>query len=639
MKFLFAVLATLGLMFPLPSTTSFASGPVHAQVVPAEPVTVRLAASTTGVEPGGTVRIGVEFVLAPGWHIYFRDPGDTGKATGVQLELPQGASAGPLLWEKPRRFSDAGFNTFGYEGRTVIACDVQVPASAKPGDKLLLKAHVDWLACHDTCQPGSQDLEIEVTVVAPGTVRASPDAGIFSGVGFTGATAEIPLPETPATGSGGFSNKLQPREEGQPDYGLLGFVVFAFIGGVLLNLMPCVLPVVSLKVIRFVKEAGEDKRHIFRLGLAYAAGTMATCWALALVVVVAKAMGYSLGWGFQFQSPLFLLGLATIVVVLALSLFGVFYVQVGAGGLDRLSYKGGFVGAFFTGVVATVLSTPCTAPFLGTAIGFAFSQPAYVTMLIFTSVGAGLAAPYVLLTWQPGWMKYIPKPGVWMERFKESMGFVMLGSAVWLLYVIGRQTSAEAVVACLAFLVFAACATWAISWLNAEAGSLRKSVVWVAVVLLGMFLGWWLVLPALAEAEQARMPPVTTTNGASAIDWKPFDAKAIEQHLASGKIVLVDFTADWCLTCKVNERVALSGTRLPDALKRLGVVAMKADWTRGDPAVTTALKQLGRSGVPLYVIFSPHDPQRPIILPELISEDLLLQRLEDASRAPIKATP
>lgn len=610
-----------------------ADSQVKAQAPTAQPVQARLITATNGVEAGGTVRLGVEISLAPGWHIYFRDPGDTGRATQVQMILPSGVTAGQLLWEKPKRYSDSGFTTFGYETRTVIAVDVKIPDSAKPGDKLLLKAHVEWLACHDMCAPGDQDLQIEVTVVAPGQVVRSPDAARFARVGFAGTTADIPAePAAPSNGSDGFSTPLQPQEDGQPGYGLLGFLFFAFIGGVLLNLMPCVLPVVSLKVMRFMRESGEDKRRIFHLGLAYAAGTVVTCWVLALVVVAARAMGYSLGWGFQFQNPLFLLGLATVIVVLSLSLFGMFYVQVQAGGLDRLSGKGGFTGAFFTGVVATVLSTPCTAPFLGTAIGFAFSQPAYVTLAIFTSVGAGLAAPYVLLTWQPGWMKYIPKPGMWMERFKEAMGFVLLGSAVWLLWIIGRQTSAEVVAACLAFLVYAACATWLIGWLNAEAGSKRKLVVWSMVLAGGAFVAYWLVLPAIANAERAHVATINPAPQASAIDWKPFDAKALEQYLANGQIVFVDFTADWCLTCKVNERVALSGSRLPDALKRLGVVAMKADWTRGDPAVTTALKQLGRSGVPLYVIFDPRDPKRPIILPELISEDLLLQRLEDIAR-------
>lgn len=609
----------------------FTSGLVS-QASPAadpEPVAAKLTADTTAVVPGQSFRLGVELKLQPGWHVYYKVPGDIGRGTTVELQAPQGLTSTDSRWAKPYRFEDSGLVTYGYVDGTVIVIPVTVPASYKPGDKLQVKVLVTWLACNNSCIPGEAELTLELPVVAVAGLNVSrPD---MDAANFSGALDTTVLPPGHAgTGSTTPSGNVLDKDFVAPTAltiaTFISAMFAAFIGGILLNLMPCVLPVLSLKIFGFVKQAGDDRSRIWKMGLAYTAGTMSTFLLLALVIIGVQMAGVSIGWGFQFQHPLFVIAMISLITVMSLSLFGVFYVQVGGGStVDRLAQKEGYIGAFGKGVSATILSTPCTAPFLGSALGFAFSQPWFVVIAIFLTIGAGLSAPYMLLCWKPGWMKFLPKPGDWMERFKEAMGFLMLGSAAWLLFVLSRQTGAAAVSATVSFLLILSACAWMVGrFADLNATRSRRVVIWfVSLVLTGISF-WYIVMPALEVRDQATHRTATQVNG---VQWEPFSPEALQKHLDDGKIVVLDFTADWCLTCKLNEQV-ITGQTVTDRMKANNAVVLVVDWTNRDPEILKLIRRFGRSGVPLCVVFGAKDPGNPIVLPELLTPQTVLDALD-----------
>jgi len=567
-----------------------AAEPITDELREVTPVTVTFSCDppVNQVKPGQTFEVTVKFTIEPGWHIYDSQPGGVGRPATVDLTLPAGFTQDPPRWSQSEAFEDAGIHYSGYEDGTTVKVTVHAPQQLSKQQPAALVTHVTWLACSDSCIPGEAS---NTQVLHMGT---APAPGSQTGV--------------PA-GSGA-------------QMGFLAYLAFAFIGGVLLNLMPCVLPVLAFKIMRFVKESKESRSKVFKLGLAYAAGTIATCMSLAAVVIIAQMLGASIGWGFQFQQPLFVLALATLVTVMSLGMFGVFMVQVSVGqNISKLSQNDGYAGAFFTGVLATILSTPCTAPFLGTAVGFAFAESWWVILLIFFTVGLGLAAPYLVLTSNPGWMKYIPKPGAWMEHVKEAMAFTLMGSVIWLLYIIGQQTGSDGVIATLIFLLAAAFSSWLVGRFSAfETRKLRKTLVWAAAVGIPAALFFCQVLPAFS----AKAPAQTNENA--------YSQASIEKSLKDGKIVFVDFTAAWCLTCQVNESGVLSDAEVRKAMDHHDVIVLKADWTNGDPEITKALKSHQRSGVPLYLVYSPHRPNNPVILPEILTKSAVLEALEQASQ-------
>ncbi len=407
---------------------------------------------------------------------------------------------------------------------------------------------------------------------------------------------------------------------GGPPLSLGSYLLLALMGGAILNLMPCVLPVISLKILSFMAQAGEAPGRVRQLGLVFAAGVVAAFVALALGVILVKQGGQQVGWGFQFQYPGFVAAMASLVFALSLSLFGVFTVNVaGAGGLSSLAGREGAAGSFFSGVLATVLATPCTAPFLGTALGFAFAQPAGVVLLVLTTVGAGMALPYALLAWRPGWVRFLPRPGVWMEHFKQLMGFVLMATVLWLLFVLGRQVGADGVVWTLAFLLCVALSCWLVGqWVDLRSTRRRRATAWglaVAVLLAGY---QWCLTPALAERAEDR--PAAVDDG-----WEPFTQARLDQLLADGQHpVLIDFTAEWCWTCKVNERTVLASQPVRQALAQRQFVLLKADWTNRNDEIGAILRSFGRSGVPLYVIYSPGGARPPQVLPEVLTQGVLL---------------
>ena len=400
----------------------------------------------------------------------------------------------------------------------------------------------------------------------------------------------------------------------------------AVIGGMILNLMPCVLPVISLKALSLVSQGGEEPRRVRQLGLSFAAGVVLTFVVLAAFVIVLKAGGEQIGWGFQFQSPGFVLFLTGLVFTLGLSLFGVLTIRLpgSVGALGGIAQGEGLGHSFLNGVLATILATPCTAPFLGTALGFAFSQPAAVVVAVFVAIGVGLSLPYLVLAWQPGWVRFLPKPGAWMERFKQAMGFLLMATVLWLLWVVGKQLGMEAVVWTCAFLLSLALGAWIVgTWIDLRTSPGRRRAAW-AVSLLIALAGYGLFLH-----------PLMVTPGGSGVameteGWEEFDVERVESLLAEDRILFIDFTAEWCWTCKVNERVVLSDGDVRERFEELDVALIKADWTNRDPEITRMLRAFGRSGVPLYVIFPAGRSREPIVLPEVITKGIVLEGLERA---------
>jgi len=405
-------------------------------------------------------------------------------------------------------------------------------------------------------------------------------------------------------------------------FGVLIAALFSgFLGGLILNLMPCVLPVISLKIFNFIAQAGESPARIFRHGLAFAAGIFAWFLGLGVLVIALKAGGSQVTWGaFQFQNPWFVVGLSVLVFLFALNLFGVFEIMLpgsAATSLDHAASRGGYAGSFFQGLFATLLATPCTAPFLGSALGFAFGQSAPVILAMFAAVALGMSLPYLLLSARPGWRKWIPKPGTWMERFKQFMGFPLLATNLWLLWVVQNQRGSEAVLLLLVlFLVLGFCA-----WIYGVVGSRRLPVLEILLIAS--------VSVAIAGKKIAATQVTKAGTGASSeeISWVTYSPAALETLRAEGKSVFLDFTASWCLTCQFNERTAINVPAVRKVLQDQGITAMKGDWTNSDPAITAALKSFGRVGVPLAVYYPAGKGSTPVVLPELLTEKIVLETL------------
>ena len=412
----------------------------------------------------------------------------------------------------------------------------------------------------------------------------------------------------------------------QPSRGIITFLFFGFIGGFILNLMPCVLPVISLKIFGFIQQAGQSRQRIFRTGLAFTAGIFAWFITLALVLIALKAAGRDATWGgFQFTNAYFVLGLSVIVLVFALNLFGVFEISLPQSltrGLLASAERKDNLGSFFQGVFATVLATPCTAPFLGSALGFAFTQSAPVILSIFVAIAAGMSAPYFLLSAQPAWMRFLPQPGPWMLHVKQFMGFLLLATLLFLLYVLGAQRGLDGAIWASCFLLIVAIACWMKgAFIVPTASAPKRSFVLLLMLLLLLGSGIYFIADKFQSAKidtaQANLPG----------DWQPFTPERLQAERDRGHAVFVDFTAAWCLTCKFNEKSVLESAAVREAFQRHGVVKLKADWTNGDPAITKILQQFGRPGVPLYVLY-PGKSGEPIVFPELLTKNIVLEKLE-----------
>ena len=704
---------------------------------------VRLVADVKSVQPETTFHVGLLMMMDPGWHTYWKNPGEAGLPPEIEWTLPEGITAGEILWPVPHKYVEGGeVVVYGYEKENMLIVPMTASASLSEGTTVTIKAFASWLECKELCVPADDSTELALAIdgrkptpdnlalfdryvqrvpqsysksdavslsirqsneavelhIAPGAgkklavARDSvpdfyPEAYDGLGIGRTevsatadGATLRIPLSlftrgSAPDTIRGVLLYQLLSGErkarmidiplssdfigtlrvvgekssslldqpfitDGVTDAKpLLTYVFFAIVGGLLLNIMPCVLPVIGLKVFGLMKLGGEDPAKVKKLGAFFSLGIVATFLVMALLVILLKAAGEQIGWGFQFQEPVFVIIMCTIVFAFGLSLFGVFEIRLpgtAVAGLSDAVNKAGSeggssAGSFSEGVFATILATPCTAPILGTALGFAFAQPADVVLLIFTCVAIGMSLPYFVLTLKPGWMKWLPKPGEWMVTAKQFMGFLMMATLVWLLYVLGKQLGMEGVIWTGAFLVVVGFACWLIGRFATLTASRGKNLRTWVLALLVLAAGYWLFLQPVIEADEMISGAAGASNEESGIAWEPFSLPVLEGYLKDGKPVFIDFTADWCLTCKVNEKAVLTDEDVVEKFNSSGIIAIKADWTRRDPAITRLLSKFGRSGVPLYVIFPAGKPREPIVLPEVITSGMVVEAIEKAT--------
>jgi len=585
-------------------------------------VTAQLIADTKAIVPGRPFKLGVRLSMQPGWHTYYKDPGDAGIPTKIIWKLPVGFQMGILYWQKPTKFDDAGITTYGYMNSTLISTEIVPPSQLDSAKGLNFSAQIKWLSCKDICVPGQGEAKLTLPIVSSTDTKPS-DLSINT---KEFATANIPDINK--------SDLAIPAEQKKPTdiTKLLGYFAFALLGGFLLNFMPCVLPVVAIKILSLLEQT--DKENTRKTVIAFSSGILSSFLLLGLIVVSLQAAGQKIGWGFQFQQPIFLMVMSVLVLLFGLSLFGLFDFSLSFGQktVDNLAEKEGVVGDFFKGVLATVLSTPCTAPFLGTALGFAFVQSWSVTLTIFVAIGTGMCSPYLMLICAPEYLKFLPKPGDWMTSLKEAFGFILIATVIWLVSILYYQVSATLVIAFMYFLLSVSFAVWLLhNFTNLASSNRRLLTVRTLALLIILASGYFFIY-----ANKDLLFQTTTNNTATGSssdageNTESFDPKRLDDALNNGKTVFLDFTAKWCLTCQLNENTVINTKEVRDKLHALNVVFLKADWTRQDPAVTKLLRKFERSGVPLYVIFPGKDTNKPIVLPELITKEMVLSKLDQA---------
>jgi thiol:disulfide interchange protein len=539
-----------------------------------------------------------------------------GLAARAGWEGPPVADARPLVleWQTPAAASQADFYPDAGKGYEVQGTTTRLPADA---GWIRLRVQVkkfegDW--------PGHIG---GLLVQESGNQRQAFAASLTIAPSGPAAAATAPLESPAAT-----AIALPP---------LWKMLIYAFIGGLILNLMPCVLPVIALKILGFVNQAKSDPQETRRLGLIYGLGVLVSFLALALVVIGIQAAGHRAGWGIQFGNPYFLVVMTTLVTLIALNLFGVFEVTLSGramGAAAGASAGEGATGAFFNGLLATVLATSCTAPFLGAAVGFALApgQSAAITLLLFLLLGVGLAFPYVLLSWQPAWLKFLPKPGPWMERFKVAMGFPMLAAAVWLFSLVTIHYGDRSWWLAL-FLVMVAVAAW-IYGEFVQRHRTRPVIAGVAIAAV-LVTGYLFALEGhlqwrhpLSQA-QAGAAPIAEAGG---VPWQLWSPAAVAQARAEGHPVLVDFTAKWCLTCNTIVKPALESASVREKLHQLNAVPLLGDYTAFPDNITQELNRFGRAGVPLVLVYPSNPQQRPEVLPEALTPGMVVAALDRAAK-------
>jgi thiol:disulfide interchange protein/DsbC/DsbD-like thiol-disulfide interchange protein len=405
---------------------------------------------------------------------------------------------------------------------------------------------------------------------------------------------------------------------------LLGTLFFALIGGLILNLMPCVFPVLGIKILGFVNQAGQDKKKVILHGLVFALGVLLSFWTLATVLAVLRAGGDQLGWGFQLQSPLFVFALAAVMLIFAMNMSGVFEFGLSATGVGSdLQMKSGFAGSFFTGVLATVVATPCSAPFLAPALGAALTLSTVESFAVFTAIAIGLAGPYLLLSIFPAAVKILPRPGAWMETFKQFMAFPLYATVAYLTWVLAGQTTENGSLMALFGLVLIALGVWFYGRYNApgtKPAKVRFGTITAALVFaVGVWTGWPEDIASKTAAAQAA--------GAPEVVWEKWSPETVTKLRAEGKTIYVDFTARWCATCQTNKKIVFHSDAVLRAFAAKKIVTLRADWTNKDPAITAELAKYQRSAVPFNVIWQPGKAE-PVILPELLTPSIVLDAVK-----------
>jgi thiol:disulfide interchange protein/DsbC/DsbD-like thiol-disulfide interchange protein len=681
-------------------------------------VKAQVIAENDGIAPGKAFWVALRQEITPGWHTYWSNPGDTGLATQIDWQLPQGFDVSELKFPTPHRQPTGELMNFGYENEVLVLAEITPPAMLSVDSDVEIKGKASWLVCQEVCIPESASFLLTLPVTpepAPGpwasaftATRAKlpkanpsmqnavvndetiiltidplplgadeiPDEAYFfphdallikhsapQKLDLAGRKAMLTLsreksrqePITHITGDIWFRSAMGetsyefkadiapppapapvvaptaspvvqpalPTQSGDEMVGLLSAIVFAFLGGLILNLMPCVFPILSLKALGLVHKAHtEDRDHIVMGGLVYTLGVMASFAVLGIALVTLKAAGHNIGWGAQLQSPKFVAAMALLLFFIGYWLSGAITLGSSWMGIgNTLANKKGHLGSFFTGMLAVIVATPCTAPFMGGAVFYALTQHWSVTLAVMFAMGLGLAFPYLLLTLVPGALRFMPRPGIWMEHFKQFLAFPMFAAALWLTWVVAQQTGPNGVLFVMTAMLSLAFGFWL--WGTTQN---RPATLWQYFKKLLAVIAIVLTLLALVQFRNA--PMVAPGAPAEQAAYEPYSKERLSALRSEGRPVFVNMTAAWCITCLANEKAALSTDAVRGFFQEHDVTYLKGDWTNYDDAITEYLKGFGRSGVPIYVFYPADQSQAPVVLPQLLTPDTVLSHLQ-----------
>ena len=696
------------------------AGLAVAAPVQSQHLKVDLVAETTAAVPGSTVWVAVVQDIDHGWHTYWRNPGDAGEPTKLVWTVPAGWKAGDIVWPAPKRLPLGPIMNYGYEDKVLLPVPIQVPATARVGQSVSLKAAVALLICADVCVPADAVVTLTLPVAAgapaadpvwgPAIARTLADApkpqGLTAAFAAAPAALKIAVAGAPLAGVRGgdayfypYSDKLidhakpQAIERGPsgltltltPGYaftpgqpavteaaGVLAVdgkvyevtakpgplppgasglgapakappaaarltlplaIAFAFIGGLILNLMPCVFPVLSMKATSLAGHAGEA-RAARAQGLAFLAGVLATFLGLAGLLIAARAGGAAVGWGFQLQTPIVVAGLALIMLAAGLNMSGLYEIGTSAQGLGSgLASRGGLVGAAFTGVLAVVVAAPCTAPFMAGALSYALTQPEAVSLTVFLALGLGFAAPFTLLSFSPALMRALPKPGAWMDTLKKVLAFPMYAAAAWLVWVLNQQAGGDGLARILAAGLALALAAWLYGVAQQRQAAGKRALAALSIAAFALLLSVAAIAVGGYGAPAAAGAAAKLSSPAADVPSQPWSPERVAALRAAGTPVFVNFTAAWCVTCQVNEKVAFSTGEVAAAFKRTGAVYLVADWTNRDAVIAGALAEHDRVGVPLYLVYGAGGGE-PKVLPQLLTPGIVADALNEAAARP-----
>lgn len=643
------------------------------------------------ITPGGEVTVAIEQNIAPGWHTYWKNPGDSGAAPRVKWTLPEGFSAGEIEWPVPHKLPIGPLLNYGYENNVVLLQKIKAPRDLPEG-AIALKADIDILVCKEICIPesGTYDLVLNdshapepkkffddvrsklpsgtssdasyyeedgyfviekpidwsqraahydyipedwgvVENAAPTDIkekdgkliirqkrgeRALSELSEIRGLLLWGASPQEPQNAYVFTAVPGNPPALKPATSA-PSQPLLYILIIAVLGGLILNLMPCVFPVLSIKALGLVKVA-EKSSSLARLhGFCYTAGVILSFLVIAAILIGLKEAGAQVGWGFQLQNPQIIAALAYLFFILGLNFSGVFEIAGHFGNVgNKLTQGGTPAHSFFTGVLATLVATPCTAPFMGAALGFALVQPALVGLLVFAALGLGLALPYLALSIVPALQKILPRPGAWMETFRQLLAFPMYASVAWLVWVVSQQAGSMGVLLTLLGIILIAFGIWLLRHMP-RAKSWNYFVRILAII---SFIAALIILP---DASRKTETHAAVTEGFS----EAYSPARLEELLKGSHPVFVEMTAAWCITCKVNHSVAIDIEATRRLFAENNVEYLIGDWTSQDPVITEYLSRFGRNGVPIYVYYGPRDANgtrpEPVILPQILTPGIV----------------
>ena len=570
----------------------------------------------------------VDIVVPENWHVNANIAADEFlKPSSIEIAA-RGIEFGEPKWPEPiKEYNEVlEFENLVFKGHFQIK--IPVKAVADGYDSLTTNATFHYQACDNSIclAPASVDIRIGNKAGGINTLKKNDEGN--GAPELNGTEGETQALNGAAGSDGSAGNDGNSGKDGSAAVALLLF--FAFVGGIILNLMPCVLPVLSLKLFSLIKQAGQSRSRLVALGISTTAGILASFWTLAGIVAAIKAGGGAAGWGMQFQSAGFIAFMVVILTAFAMSFLGVFEVWLPGSAttrMDAAGHKAGLIGAFFTGALLVLLSTPCSAPFLGTAMGFAFTASTPVLFLFFTAAGLGLALPYLVVCAFPAVLKVFPKPGKWMVTLQKAMGVLLLATVAWLLWIVNQQAGNTGVALFLGIVLVSGVFSFIIGKFAPPGVAFAREAGAFAVAVIILAGGWFAFAAPqygkiLDERFNARMAQQVLEGG-----WYRYSPELVAEFAKAGKTIFIDATADWCLTCKANEAAVLDQEDFRKAMDSAGIVRMKADWTRETPEVNELLYSMGKSGVPAYAIYPKGDKSRQVVLPELLTTGLILEAI------------